>query len=91
MNNKIEIEIDSAEGVFKAVITMHKDKPDDFELVPVGDAEPKAIPYLMPYVVTYLSSSDPKAREDALFMIKHVGDRHYFPVDYLTLPEDAIP
>lgn len=86
---KLEIDIESAEGLFKAVFT--EENGDKFELVPVGDAEPKAIPYLMPHVETYLRSSDPKAREDALFMIKHVGDRHYFPVDYLTLPEDAIP
>lgn len=89
MTKRFEIDIESAEGLFKAVFT--EENGDKFELEPVGDAEPKAIPYLMPYVEKYLHSSDPKEREEALFMIEHVGDRHYFPVDYLTLPEDAIP
>lgn len=89
MTQETRIKIETGMGDYNAVFS-----PDLegklFLLEPIGDADPRAIPYIEPYVHDYLFSTNQEEMLKADFMLKHAGVHWHFPMPFLDYPEGVI-
>lgn len=82
--------ISTAEGDFKAVASMSEDGGEKVEIEAMGDSDPRVIPYIEPYVKQLFFPDDIDKLQKAEFMLEHVGEHQYFPLDFIQYPENAI-
>lgn len=89
MTQETRIKVETGMGDYNAVFS-----PDLegklFLLEPIGDADPRAIPYIEPYVHDYLGAPSQEKFLKASEMLKHAGNHCYFPMPFLDYPEGVI-
>lgn len=89
MTQETRIKIETGMGDYNAVFS-----PDLegklFILEPIGDADPRAIPYIEPYVQERLFPTSKEKLLKADFMLKHAGVHWHFPMPFLDYPEGVI-